>query len=224
MDMSDLFGQFDPDQLAAINAAEQAQREEAGKARAAARKSHHQMRRAKAEAHLADILPARFEAGESWHVISHGDIDSLSYLQHAIAGVSHFDHVLLSTWCIAKEDVLQLESWLDTGRIGRLELCMGEIFPSQYGDEYELAQRLVERYGVRLVVARNHSKVTLACNEADNYYLAMESSANVNTNPRIEQTAIHASRDLYDFYNDFFRGLKSIDRDSARAAKAGAAG
>lgn len=215
--MNDLFSEFDPEQIAAIHALEERERAAAGQARAMRRKSVHQMRRAKAQAHLADILPARFESGESWHVISHGDIDALSYLSHAIADVSHFDHVLLSTWCIAKEDLLQIESWLDSGRIDRLDLCMGEIFPSQYGDEYELAMQLVERYeGVRLTVAKNHSKVTLAALEAEDYYLAIESSANVNTNPRIEQTAIHRDRDLYDFYRAFFTDLRSIDRASAR--------
>lgn len=31
-------------------------------------------------------------------------------------------------------------------------------------------------------MAKNHSKVTLACNEAEGYYVVVESSANVNTN------------------------------------------
>ena len=89
---------------------------------------------------------------------------------------------------------------------------MGEIFPGQYGDEYEAALRLADVYGARIVVARNHSKVTLAAHEASGYYLSIESSANVNTNPRIEQTATHCGRALHSFYRDFFRGLRSIDR------------
>lgn len=51
----------------------------------------------------------------------------------------------------------------------------------------------------------------------EDYYLAMESSANVNTNPRIEQTAVHASRDLFEFYKEFFDGIRSIDRSAPRA-------
>lgn len=214
--MQDLFADFDADQVAAIHAAHLREREAMGQARAMRQRSRHQVRRAKAQAHLADLLPARIETGDSWHVISHGDIDALSYLSHVINGVSHFDHVLLSTWCIAKEDLIQLEAWLDAGRIDQLDLCMGEIFPSQYGDEYEQALKMVDSYGIRLVVAKNHSKVTLAANHAEDYWLAIESSANVNTNPRIEQTALHANRDLYDFYKEFFGDLRSIDRASAR--------
>ena len=52
----------------------------------------------------------------------------------------------------------------------------------------------------------------LAANRADAYHLVIESSANVNTNPRIEQSTIHRSTDLYAFYAEFFDGIRSIDR------------
>jgi len=184
-------------------------------ARAARSAARLHARRAKSEAHLAEILPARISAGESWHVISHGDIDSLSFLTHVLSGVEYLDRVLISTWCMAKPDLDQLSSWLDAGRIDQLDLYVGEIFPNQYGDEYARALEMADVYGCRVVVARNHSKIMLMSCAADGYYLVTESSANVNTNPRIEQTAVHASRDLYDFYLDFFHGLKTIDRRHA---------
>jgi hypothetical protein len=205
---------FDPALVAAVAANYAAEVRQDGAARAQRRSSRHHLRRAKAEATLAEILPARFEDGESWHVISHGDIDALSYLRHALQA-THFDFVLLSTWCIAREDMHELHKWLDAGRIDELSLCAGEIFPSQYGDEYELALRLVDLYGARLVIARNHSKVTLAANYAEGYFLTIESSANVNTNPRIEQSSIHAGRELFEFYRDFYHGLRSIDKRAA---------
>ena len=208
----DLFQGFDAADVLAIERAHLADRKERGRAIAHKTKQRRQFRRAKSEATLAEILPATFTDGESWHVMSHGDIDALSYLAHAIKGVSHFDYVALSTWCIAKPDLEQIEAWLDAGRIEHFELYAGEIFPNQYGDEYEYMLKIAARYGCRFVVAKNHSKVTLAsCSEA-NYFLVMESSANVNTNPRIEQTAVHASADLFHFYKEFFNGLRSIER------------
>lgn len=215
---TDLFAGFDPAMVAAVQARYTADMHAAGTARAAKRHTRHQMRRAKAEATLGEILPARFVEGESWHVISHGDIDALSYLRHALLGVTHFDFVLLSTWCIAAEDITELQTWVDTGRIDELTLAVGEIFPSQYGDEYEQACKMADTYGVRLIVAKNHSKVILASHETDAYHLVMEGSANVNTNPRIEQTSIHASAELLSFYKDFFHGLRSIDKRASRQA------
>ena len=222
--LTNLFSGFDQDELGAIiaHAASEKQQMGGGTARAARAAQRLQVRRAKAEAHLADILPQRVAAGESWHVISHGDIDSLSYLQHAINGVPYFDYVLISTWCIQRADLEQIARWLDAGRIEQFDLYAGEIFPNQYGDAYEYMQELQELYGCRIVIARNHSKITLASLAEEDYYLAIESSANVKTNPRIEQTAVHASRDLFDFYQEFFHGIRSIDRATARPK--GAAG
>lgn len=209
-----LFEDFDPAIVAAVQGRLSVDSEQAKHARAHRRHSRHEMRRAKAEKTLAEILPPRFDAGVSWHILSHGDIDALSYLRHALQA-THFDFVLLSTWCIATEDMTELHNWLDTGRIDELTLCCGEIFPGSYTAEYEMALKLEAAFGTRLIVARNHSKVTLAANHAEAYYLSIESSANVNTNPRIEQTSIHAGRELFEFYRDFFHDRRSIDKRAA---------
>lgn len=215
--MLDTLDMFDPSLIQTIARTISRDEKTRGKAKAARRASKIQARRAKSEAELASLLPAVFTPDESWHVISHGDIDSLSYLAHAIAGVTHFDLVTISTWCMARPDLEQLKSWLDAGRIDRLEMYVGEIFPNQYGDEFELLLEMARVYGVRVVVARNHSKVMLA--RQGDYCLVCESSANVNTNPRIEQTAIHCSQHLLEFYLEFFRELKTIDRRSAWASE-----
>ena len=146
--------------------------------------------------------------------MSRGDIDSLSYLRHILAGTTHLDHVLMSTWCIAKNDLTEITGWLDAGRIEQFDLYAGEIFPGSYGDEYEQFLKMCELFGCRLIVAKNHSKITLAENCAEAYRLVVESSANVNTNPRIEQSTIHAAAALHAFYLEFFQGIKSIDRAS----------
>jgi hypothetical protein len=212
MDSNDLFSGFDPNTVAAIRAARSTEIAEQGKARAMKKAHRLNLRRAQSEAVLKEILPNRIEDGESWHVISHGDIDSLSYLLHLQQGVNYFDYVSISTWCMGSADLDILEGLIESGQIEELALYVGEIFPSQYSDEYARAAALSKQYGFRLVVARNHSKVMCACSRADDYYVVIESSANVNTNPRIEQTAVHASRELFDFYREFFDGLQTIDR------------
>jgi hypothetical protein len=176
--------------------------------------NRHAVRRAKAEAELATLLPERIEDGDSWHVISHGNIDALSYLRHLVKP-TYFDYVGVSTWCIARPDLQEITGWLDAGKIDQFALYAGEIFRNQYGDEYEMVLRMREDYGVHFVMAKNHSKVTLCANHAEGYYVVVESSANVNTNPRIEQACVTRSKELFDFYRDFFDGIKSIDKDTA---------
>ena len=210
----DLFAGFDPAEILAATRQHAANKAETRKAVARKSANRHHLRRAQAESTLAEILPPRIELGDSWHVVSRGDIDSLSYLRHVLAGTTHLDHVIMSTWCIAKNDLTEIAGWLDSGRIEQFDLYAGEIFPGSYGDEYEQMLAMCETYGARLIVAKNHSKVTLACNTAEGYYIAIESSANVNTNPRIEQTALHNSADLHAFYLEFFSGIRTIDKHS----------
>ncbi len=210
--MTDLFDGFDSDEIDFVTRQIASAREETRRAVAQKTANRHHMRRAKAEATLATILPAQIEPGDTWHVISHGDIDSLSYVRHILAGVSHLDYLLMSTWCIAKNDLTEISDWLNAGRIEQFDLYAGEIFPGSYGDEYEQVLKMCENYGCRLVVAKNHSKITL-CSVGD-YKIVIESSANVNTNPRIEQSALHHNTELYAFYLDFFNGVKSIDKSS----------
>ena len=207
-----LFDGFDPAEIALASRQIAATRAKTRRATAQKSANRHHMRRANAEYTLAEILPATIAPGESWHVMSRGDIDSLSYVRHVLAGVSHLDHLLMSTWCIAKNDLTEIANWLDSGRVEQFDLYAGEIFPGSYGDEYEQMLAMCENYGARLVIAKNHSKVTLC--SVDDYKIVIESSANVNTNPRIEQSALHHNADLHGFYLEFFNGVKSIDKSS----------
>jgi hypothetical protein len=212
---ADLFSGFDPATVAAIRSTQQAAAQAQSQSRAHRAAHRHHVRRANAEAQLADLLPATIQPGDSWHVISRGDIDALSYVRHLLPGLGYADELWMSTWCIAKPDLDELAGWIDSGRVDQFALFAGEIFPNQYGDEYELMQRLCATYGCRMTIARNHSKVTLMANHASQTHLVIESSANVNTNPRIEQSTIHHSAELHAFYKEFFDGLKSIDRERA---------
>jgi len=146
------------------------ERLEALRARAIKTRHRHQKRRAKSEAVLAEVLPVIPEAGCSYHVISHGDVDSLSYLAHVVK-IWPMDFVLISTWCMAMADLDCLIGWLNTGRIGELDFVLGEIFPTQYPDETDKLHRL-EANGdpVKLRIARNHAKITLACNPDEEVY------------------------------------------------------
>lgn len=197
--------------LAAVEVAEAAEQKKA--VAIARKKAKTHTRRANSEAHLAEILPP-LEMGNSYHVISRGDIDSMSYLVFTLQHTGPIERLTLSTWCLAMPDVEEIQRLIESGMVGHCHLCVGEIFPSQYGDEYEEIRKLELAGRVRVTVARNHSKVMIGSAPEAGTYFAIESSANINTNPRIEQTAIHMDRDLHDFYVEFFDGLKDIDARS----------
>lgn len=166
-------------------------------------------RRAKSEAHLADILPPQIADGESWHVLSSGDVDALSFLAHIIKS-QPMEYVAFSTWCMAAADVAQLGAWLQSGAIDALDAYVGEIFPNQYPAEFESLCAIVRRNTGRVCVFRNHAKMFL-CRAQDRAWV-IESSANINTNPRTENTVITADRALFDHNLSYLHGIRSFDR------------
>ncbi len=95
---------LDDAEVRGIVAANRVQADASKKARAIKLQTRKQVRRAKSEAALADILPAHLDADTSYHVISHGDVDALSYLRHVVKAEA-LDYVAISTWVMARNDI-----------------------------------------------------------------------------------------------------------------------
>jgi hypothetical protein len=172
--------------------------------------SRRQARYAKSEALLETLLPPAFAAGEAWHVLSSGDVDAMSYLLH-IMRARQMRHVIFSTWCMAAPDVAQFGAWIDAGVITRLEAYVGEIFPNQYAAEYEDLCNHVAKTCGRVCTFKNHSKIILASDGKD--FLCVESSANMNTNPRTENTVITHDRLLYEHHKNYFDKIHSFSKN-----------
>lgn len=168
-----------------------------------------QLRRANSEATLAQVLPSPIQPGTSCHCISSGDVDALSYIAHIAKQHTRLDELLLSTWCLALPDVQWLAEQQKARRIGRLRFYCGEILRATYPDTYDAICQLERAGKATLAISRNHAKVTLI--KAGKARYTIESSANANTNPRIEQTAIHTDPDLHAFYDAFFTAIRCID-------------
>lgn len=183
---------------------------EANSARAHKTRVRVQARRAAGEEKLAEILPADIADGDAWHVISSGDVDAMSFLAHLLTQ-HQMDYVAFSTWCMALDDVDRLERWLSIGRIRRLDAYVGEIFPGSYTKEHTALCDVLRRFGGRCAVFRNHSKMFL-CRSGDRAWV-IESSANINTNPRAENTVITADRGLFDHHKQYLDRVRSYVRD-----------
>lgn len=172
-------------------------------------------RRAFSEVSLLDVLPKEFKQGESYHCITGGDVDSLSYLK-VVLRQQNLDYCLFSTWCMAAEDILQFDEWLKAGKIKRLDAYLGEIFPNQYKIEYSMLKDIFSRHQCgRIAIFKNHSKIYAGY--GDKFYFGIETSANINTNPRTENGCITIHKGIYDFYREYFDGIISFDKENGNS-------
>ena len=165
-------------------------------------------RKASSEEALASQLDWHFREGDCYHCFSFGDVDSLTFFKHVLRQ-QRVHYLALSTWCMAGEDVDDLRRWHERGMLDRVDFFVGEIFPGSYGEVYDAALALVKDCGGRMVVFRNHAKVMAVVGER--FDCLIESSANVNTNPRCENTVITVDRSLVADYVVLFNGIRSFD-------------
>ncbi len=166
-------------------------------------------RRAYGETVLMDITKEDdFSDGDCYNYITGGDVDGLSFLR-LILRKQDIKHLMFSTWCMASEDIYELEEWLKEGRIKRIDAYVGEIFPGTYKLEYGLLKTIINRHGGEVCVFKNHSKIFAG--EGEKFSFGIQSSANINTNPRTENACIQIGEDIYNFYNDYFKGVKSFE-------------
>ena len=173
-------------------------------------KTRYAYRRAYSEMELLDSLQAPgfvFEPGTAYNFMTRGDVDALSFLR-LILRSQKVERLTLSTWCIAPDDVLQLKKWISEGRIGRLDIWLGEIYRGNSGRHgvtvTSMREALKGLEGVTVRAGRNHAKVMAG--RGRHFDFVILTSANINTNPRIESAVVQIPEDhaLVEFYEDFF--------------------
>lgn len=165
-------------------------------------------RRCFSEIRLLEEIGLTLKENHSYHFITGGDIDSLSYLKLILLH-QDLDYCLASTWCMAADDILHFDEWLENGKIKKLDMYVGEIFPNSYKLEYQKLKEIFEKHKCgRIAVFKNHSKIYAGI--GNKFAFGIETSANINTNPRTENGCITISAEIYHFYKDYFDGIKSF--------------
>lgn len=172
----------------------------------------YEYRRAFSEVKLLEAMSyIRLEKDCTYNFITAGDVDSLSYLK-VVLNQHDLDYMLCSTWCMSAEDILQIHNWWNDGRIKRFDMYLGEIFPNSYKVEWQMVKSFYDQHPDvgRVAVFRNHSKIYAGCNNSENFFFGIQTSANINTNPRTEQGSITVNKGIFDFYKEYFDGINSF--------------
>lgn len=167
-------------------------------------------RKAASEEALLSAIDWHFEEGDCYHCFSFGDVDSMSFFKHVLRQ-QKIKYAAISTWCMAGEDVKDLKEWHSRGMIGRVDFFLGEIFQGSYPEVYEMVREFLQKCGGRLTIFRNHSKVMAI--KGERFDVLIESSANVNTNPRSENTVVTVDSSLVNDYIRLFSEIKPFNSD-----------
>lgn len=209
----------EPEQEMANEGADAADRAEAKRAHRRTKEctelsQRYEYRRAFSEVRMLEAMKyVQLQDGCTYNFITAGDVDSLSFLK-VVLNQHNLDYMLCSTWCMAAEDILQIQQWHEAGRIKKFDMYMGEIFPGSYKIEWNMVKKFYAEHPDvgRVAVFKNHSKIYAGCNVADGFYFGIQTSANINTNPRTEQGSITVDKGIFAFYKDYFDGINSFEK------------
>lgn len=147
--------------------------------------------------------------GEALKFISlHGGVASLSFIRW-IADREPIEELSASTLRIGPKQYRYLDALAKAGKLRRARFVtstmqreMDTIRGPNYAKEF---RTIAERHGWETIVVNNHSKIILMRTANGRYVL--ETSSNLNENPKIEQYSLENSAELYGFYARFFDAL-----------------
>jgi hypothetical protein len=101
------------------------------------------------EENLRKLFPA-LEDGFSYHIISSGDIDAMSYLTLIIERHGPISELYASTGTMSRQDVELLDRYLADGHIQQIAFFVGEYFKSRETSVYASLIEVINRHGGRL--------------------------------------------------------------------------
>lgn len=153
---------------------------------------------------LAEIIPEIAEDKAYTFISVKGGFSSINFIDY-IAKKSEIDELTVTTLAVGKKHI----RYLDKLPIRKAKFICSGIFEkrglAKEYDYYEAFKTICEKHGWEYSNVNNHSKVILMRSDGKKYVL--ETSSNLNENPKIEQFCFQIDEKLYDFYYEFFKRL-----------------
>ena len=126
-----------------------------------------------------------------------------------IADKEVIEELTITTLRVGVKETQALIDLYDEGRIKDIHIIMSKVAKANKIYVYHnQIKNIIGDRNVKVSYINNHSKVILAKTK-DNYYV-IETSSNLNENPKIEQFIICNDKEVYDYYLRVFRKLKII--------------
>lgn len=151
-----------------------------------------------------------------------GGFSSINFIKY-IADREVIEELTVSTLRIGEKQFMCLKQMTERGTLKKATFCIGSIMKSdgkgkraKY-DYFQRFENYCKKYEWESVLVNNHSKIILM-RTAENYYV-LETSSNLNENPKIEQYSFENSKELYEFYYSFFETVKAVQNEIHKEAE-----
>lgn len=161
----------------------------------------------KGQVMLNDIMGELPSTKECIKLISpEGGFNSINLIKY-ICENETIQELSCMTLRIGKKESMHLKYLADVGKIKKANFVIGSIMKEddkKYRYWEVFRENAVEK-GWKFTIVNNHAKIILA--KTNNNYYCIETSSNLNQNPKIEQFNIENDEKVYDFYMQIFKEL-----------------
>lgn len=148
-------------------------------------------------ARLNQELSTLPDATECFKMISDGSFSTICFIS-AVAMKTKISSLYVSTFAIGKKEMLALKALSDKGRLGYVYFLFQKRLMDYKNGYTDLFEKILSEKKWEYGDSLNHSKVLLFDTDCGKYVL--ETSSNLNENPRVEQFSFEKDDKLYKFY------------------------
>jgi hypothetical protein len=156
---------------------------------------------------IETLLPENLGTAEYRFISGKGGFSSINFIEW-VAKKKAIYNLCVSTLAVGKKEIQKLAEF----DIKKATFLVGTIFGKRgladSYDYYDVFREICSEKNWDILETNNHSKIILM--QTKNNYYVLETSSNLNENPKMEQFCFCDNKELYDFYNQFFIGLKEV--------------
>ena len=161
----------------------------------------------KKETKQLNYLIDNFDKNKCYKFISvKGGFSSIAFINW-VAEREAIEELFVSSLAVGKKHIENLDHLHAEGKIKNANFILGVIFKDSNIDKNKYSyfcafDNICKKNGWQYKLTNNHSKIILM--RTDKNYYVVETSSNLNENPKMEQFSFECDKKLYEFYYNFF--------------------
>lgn len=157
---------------------------------------------------LSELIKQLPQPSEDFHIIGGGNIDAFYIIPCVLNYAPVIARMYIATWSMTRENMQELLTLFDTGKIRELNIVISIFFQGRYKGDCAFLKTEMKRRNQKIAICKNHAKIILM--DIPGNSLIFQGSANFTANPRIEQMVLSNSHELFSFHQKWMDSIFKI--------------